>query len=124
MKALKRSQLCCLLLLLGNLLYAQSDSYRYLPFQSTSTMRGTGSHWASIVTKQTIEPDESTPGEPMRIIGLRRNSPFDGAGTITDFDNPLQPGTSVPVGDSAPAMTLLALVFIVIKRLKSLRTDK
>ncbi len=123
MKAGKRLQLCCLLLLLGNLLYAQSDSHRYLPFQSTSTMRGTGSHWASIVTKQTIEPVESTPGEPMRIIGIRRNSPFDGAGTITDFDNPLQPGTSVPVGD-APAMTLLAIVFIVIKRLKSLRTDK
>ena len=123
MKVSKRLQVCCLLFLCNNILYAQSDSFHFLPFQSTSTMQGTGSHWASIVTKQTIEPDKSTPGEPMRIIGLRRSSPFDGAGTIDDFDNPIQPGTSVPVGDGAPAMTLLAFVVIVIKRLKNLRTD-
>ena len=94
----------------------QDYTVNTIEFQSTSTMAGSGSAWASSATTEGIFRADVSSNAPM-LSPIRRSAenPFGGQ-TIEDVSNPQQPGT--PIGDGIWIMMLLAVGYALIIALK------
>lgn len=85
----------------------QDYTVNTIEFQSTSTMAGSGSAWASSATTEGVFRTDVSSNAPM-LSPIRRSNenPF-GEQTIEEVSNPLQPGT--PIGDGTWILMLLAI---------------